>query len=114
MIAVGGYFVVVKGIRRSFRDDLTFTGASAAERRAVVWAGTLGWVGRGLVTAAVGWFVVQAAWQVDGDDARGFDRALREVATTGPGGIVVSIAGLALIVYGVYCILSLRHRELEG
>lgn len=113
-IGVGVYFFVEKGLRRSFRRDLTFEGSSAIERRAVVWSGTLGWMGRGFVTSAVGWFVLQAAWQVDREDARGFDRALRELASTDAGRFLVSLAGLALIVYGIYCILSLRHRELEG
>jgi succinate dehydrogenase hydrophobic anchor subunit len=111
-LGVGVYFFVEKGLQRSFLKDLTFDDGPAAERKAVTWSGTIGWMGRGFVTSAVGWFVLQAAWQVDQNDARGFDRALREVATHQLGTVLVSIAGVALVIYGVYCILSLRHRKL--
>ena len=111
-IGVGVYFFVHKGVRQSFCDDLALAQTSSRERRVVVVAGTVGWIGRGFVTAAVGFFVVRAAWQVDSSDARGFDRALREVATTSIGTVLVTVTGAALMVYGVYCIVSLRHRRL--
>ncbi len=109
---VGAYFLIEKGLRRGFLDDLTLSDASHTERNAVTAAGVVGWVGRGFVTSAVGYFVTKSAWEVDQSDARGFDRALREVATTDIGRPLVLIAGLALVAYGIFCILSLRHREL--
>jgi hypothetical protein len=110
-VVVGAYFAVEKGLRRSFEHDLEFDGAPPIERRLVIASGVVGWIGRGFVTSAVGCYIVQAAWQRDQGDARGFDRALREVAASN-GGVLVSVAGVALIVYGVYCAASLRHREL--
>ena len=70
-------------------------------------------MGRGLVTTAVGFFVTKAAWEVDRDDARGFDRALRELAAHAQGRFVVLAVGVGLIAYGVFCILSFRYQELE-
>lgn len=111
---VGVYFVLEQGLRRSFLKDLHFEGASIVERRVVSWTGIVGWIGRGVVTSLVGFFVLRAAWQVDHDDARGFDRSLREVATTSLGRVVVFGVGVALIVYGMFCVASLRHRKLES
>ncbi len=111
---VGVYFIVEKGFRKSFLDELSFAGASKQERTAVTVSGVIGWVGRGFVTAAVGFFVSKAAWEVDTEDARGFDRALREVAAKDHGRFVVLVAGVALIAYGIFCVLSLRHQELES
>ncbi len=111
---VGVYFVLEQGLRRSFLKDLHFEGASIVERRVVSWTGIVGWIGRGVVTSLVGFFVLQAAWQVDHDDARGFDRSLREVASTSLGMVVVFGVGVALIVYGMFCVASLRHRKLES
>ncbi len=113
VVVLGIYFIVEKGINKSFLEELSFKSASQQERRFVTTAGTIGWVGRGLVTAAVGFFVAKAAWEVDREDARGFDRALRELAAHEQGQYVVLAAGLALIAYGVFCILSFRHQELE-
>lgn len=112
VVVLGIYFIVEKGINKSFLDELSFKNASAQERRIVTTAGRIGWVGRGMVTAAVGFFVAKAAWEVDRDDARGFDRALRELAAHDQGQYLVLAAGIALIAYGVFCILSFRHQEL--
>ncbi len=112
VVGLGIYFVVDKGIKQSFLEELSFKGASRQERRLVTIAGRIGWMGRGLVTIAVGFFVAKAAWEVDREDARGFDRALRELATHEQGQYFVIAAGLGLIAYGVFCILSFRHQEL--
>jgi hypothetical protein len=111
--AIGVYFVIQKGARRSFCDDLDLVGASATERRSVEITGVVGWVSRGLITCALGWFVIVAAWTVDQSEARGFDRSFRELADTNAGAIAVSAGGIALVVYGVFCVLSIRHLELE-
>ena len=112
-LGIGGYFVVEKGFRRSFCKDLDLHDAGRLERRAVETTGVIGWIGRGLITCALGWFIVVAAWTVDRSEARGFDRSFRELADTDAGAIAVTAGGIALVVYGVFCILSVRHLELE-
>ncbi len=112
-MGLGVYFIVQKGINTSFLEELSFKGASTEERRFITTAGRVGWMGRGLVTTAVGFFVTKAAWEVDRDDARGFDRALRELAAHAQGRFVVLAVGVGLIAYGVFCILSFRYQELE-
>ncbi|MEP6296115.1 MAG: DUF1206 domain-containing protein, partial [Ilumatobacter sp.] len=85
-IAVGLYFIVHKGIQRSFADDLDGVSATprnnGPKRRALLISGMIGWIGRGIVTGLVGYFVVRSAVRFDPDDARGFDRTLRQVAGT--------------------------------
>ena len=84
------------------------------EREAVVWTGTVGWIGRGIVTGMVGVFIARAAWSARHDEARGFDRALREVASSHAGSLLVGGSGVALVLYGVFCIAAVRHLEIEG
>jgi hypothetical protein len=112
-IGIGVYFIVDRGFRRSFRKDLDLSDAEPAERRALLWAGSVGWVSRGIITVAVGWFVVRAAWRAHEAEARGFDRAFRELATSGPGSLAVAIVGVTLIVYGIFCALIVRHLDLD-
>ena len=114
VVAIGVFFVFDKGIKRSFVEDLDFGDAPEAERTAITTAGTVGWISRGVATAAVGFFVAQAAWRYDAQDARGFDNAFREVATHEIGSVAVLVTGLALVVYGVFCALIVRHLELEN
>jgi uncharacterized protein DUF1206 len=113
IMVVGVYFIVKKSLGRSFLDELSLGGASEAERRAVTVSGVIGWFGRGIVTLLVGVFVTKAAIEVDTDDARGFDRSLREVATHWLGTFAVATAAVGLIAYGVFCLVSIRHQELK-
>lgn len=114
-IGVGVYFIIEKAIRRSFTDDLRGVNGDGDDglENGVVVAGVVGWLGRGIVTALVGFFVLRAAWRFDASEARGFDRALREVAGTQTGSILVWVSAIGLIVYGVYCLVSARYRTLE-
>ncbi len=114
IVGIGAVFVVETGVRRSFCDDLHLENASERERQVVTVTGVVGWIGRGLGTAAVGAFVIGAAWTTDPDDARGLDQALRELATMTYGGVAVIASGVALIGYALFCWTSLRHRKLEG
>jgi hypothetical protein len=115
-IAVGAYFVVGKGAMRSFTDDLrgvTGTSADRGRDRALVVLGVAGWVARGVVTILVGFFVARAAVQHDPADARGFDGALRQLATTTWGTALVWLAGIGLCTYGLFCLVSFDRRSLE-
>lgn len=116
-IGVGTYFIIHKGIQRSFADDLARVQPDPQDnepkRAALVIAGVIGWVGRGIVTVFVGFFVVRAAVRFDADDARGFDQSLRQVAGTGLGSAVVFACGIGLIAYGAFCFASYRFRTLD-
>ncbi|MEJ7800701.1 MAG: DUF1206 domain-containing protein [Ilumatobacter sp.] len=114
-IAVGLYFIVRKGIMRGFVDELHTI--DEADDEAVDWtiiiAGVAGWIGRGIVTVLVGVFMARAAINFDPDDARGFDGALREVATSSYGTLFVWISAIGLMLYGAFCLLSHRYRYIE-
>ena len=47
-------------------------------------------------------------------NARGFDNAFRELSTHQVGSIAVLVTGLALVVYGVFCALIVRHLDLDN
>jgi hypothetical protein len=111
VIGVAGYFIR-EAVGRRFRDELDLGDAGKGERRLIDIVGVTGHLGRGLVTFLVGLFVTVAAVRVDPDEARGFDRALRSVAETSWGTYVVGAAAIGLITYGLFCLVSLRHRDL--
>ena len=113
VIGIGVFFIVDKGIKKSFLKELDLSGTPEAERKAISTAGTVGWISRGVATAAVGFFVAQAAWRYDPSTARGFDNAFRELSTHQLGSIAVILTGLALVIYGVFCALIVRHLDLD-
>ena len=116
-IAIGIYFGVHKGIQRSFAKHLDNVDPTPSEnlpkRRALVYSGIVGWIGRGIVTALVGFFVLRSAWRFDPNDARGFDRSLRYLAGTGTGSALVVVCAVGLVAYGIFCVFSARFREIE-
>lgn len=116
-VAIGLYFAIEKGLRRSFADELegvdpTVSGTNGRKRLTVL-AGLAGWVGRGIVLVLVGYFVVRSAVRIDPDDARGFDRSLREIAGTTTGSIIVFASAACLYAYAAFCALSIRYRRLD-
>jgi len=113
VLGVGVFFIIDKGIKKSFLKELDMSNTPEAERKAIRTAGTVGWISRGVATAAVGFFVAQSAWRYDAHDARGFDNAFRELATHEIGSIAVLVTGLALVVYGIFCALIVRHLDLD-
>ena len=112
-IAVGLFFIIRKGVMRSFTDKLHGADESDDVDRAIIAAGVVGWIGRGVVTILVGYFLARSAITFDPDEARGFDGALREVATGSIGEILVWVSAVGLMLYGAFCVFSHRYQRIE-
>jgi len=97
--AIGVYFVV-KGAKRTFREDVA---PPARWRRLVDVLGTAGYIAKGVAIVIVGGLFVIAAVRHDPEEAGGLDGALQSL-TTVPGGVIALIAiAVGLMLYGVYC-----------
>ncbi|MET0909500.1 MAG: DUF1206 domain-containing protein, partial [Ilumatobacteraceae bacterium] len=70
--------------------------------------------GRGIVMGLVGWLLIRAAVRFKPDDAKGIDGALREVTGSTAGSMLVGFAAVALVLYGVFCIVSAPRQRLTG
>ena len=112
-IAVGLFFIIRKGVMRSFTDNLHGADESDDVDRVIIGAGVVGWIGRGVVTILVGYFLARSAITFDPDEARGFDGALREVATGSIGEILVWVSAVGLMLYGAFCVFSHRYQRIE-
>lgn len=113
IIAVSLFFVV-KGITASFRDELEPGDVGPIGRESIVMLGRIGWVGRGVATGLVGWLLIRAAVHFRPDEAKGIDGALREVTGSSLGSILVGFAAIALVLYGVFCIVSAPRQRLKS
>ena len=99
-IAATGVFFVVKGARRTFREQIA---PPARFRRLVDVLGVGGYVAKGVAVLIVGVLFVIAAITHDPEQAGGLDGALQSL-TTVPGGVFALVAiGVGLVFYGVYC-----------
>jgi hypothetical protein len=113
LIGVGAYFVV-KGIKATFRDELEPGAVGPVSHDAIVTLGRVGWAGRGIVMALVGWFFASAAVQFRAEEAKGFDGALRDTTGSTLGALLVAFAAVALAVYGLFCVISAPRQRLTG
>jgi hypothetical protein len=113
VLVVGIYFVV-KGVLTSFHDDLEPRDVGPISVKSVVVLGRVGWVGRGVVLVLVGWFVTRAAVRFRPSDAHGLDGSLREVTELAIGPFIVGGAAVALVAYGLFCIISAPRQRLIG
>lgn len=115
-IGVGFMAVAVgfgwRGTQREFKDEIDSSGWSSQWATAVEVFGVVGWVARAAVLGLVGVFVVRAALTFDPDDARSLDQMLSETAATSIGAALVVAAGVGLAIYGVFCLLTWRRRQL--
>jgi Domain of Unknown Function (DUF1206) len=113
VVGIAAYFGY-KGISASFRDELEPGGVGPLSQQTIVRLGQVGWVGRGVMMLLVGWFLIQAAVNVNPDEARGLDGALREATSTTAGGLLAAIAAFGLIAYGVFCGVSAPRARLTN
>jgi hypothetical protein len=113
VVSVGVYFFV-KGVKASFRDELEPGGVGPLRHETIVTLGRIGWAGRGVVMGLVGWFVILAAVRAEPKQAQGFDGALRDATGSAIGALLVAFAAVALLVYGLFCVISAPRQRLVG
>src|SRR5690606_27751468 len=103
-----------RGVTRSFMDRIS-CGAGWPSTEAVERAGLVGHIGRGAVVALLGAFVLTAVWQHDPGEVRSLDEALRSVAETSAGTVVLLLVAVGLAAYGLYSMMAARcRRHAEG
>lgn len=113
VVALGAYFVH-RGWTQDFADDLEPGGVGPVDDRSIRRLGTAGWIGRGVMTGLVGWFLVQAAMSFSPEEAQGLDGALRDATGSTVGSVLVAIVAVGLVLYGAYCIISAPRTRLHG
>lgn len=111
-LASAGYFVH-KGLNRRFLSQVVTDDMGHRRFQAVVWTGTIGWLGRALILGAASLFMTWSALDADPSDARGFDSSLQRLAANPFGTPVVMLIALFLFVYAVYCLLTASKRQLS-
>jgi hypothetical protein len=106
IVAVGGYHIY-KGASHNFLDDLKGTSTDLVRR-----LGLIGYIAKGLVIAAAGVLVIIAASLSKPDKATGLDGALKTLGAQPYGAILLILAGLGIISYGLYSFAMARYTKM--
>lgn len=102
-----GVYHVHKGLTRSFVKDLVEHPGEIACR-----AGVFGYSAKGVALGIVGLLFMMAALTADSSRASGLDGALRALAATPYGTLLLTAVALGLAAYGVYSFFRARYTRL--
>lgn len=108
-LGVGGY-MVAKGVRRKFLDDLNRPSGRAGQVTEVL--GVVGYVARGIAIAVVGVLFIAAAVTADPKRAGGLDDALAALSALPFGQVLLVAIGVGFIAYGVYSAVRAKYARL--
>jgi hypothetical protein len=112
LIVVGiGVMLLVEGIRRKFMKYLQTSQMSSRTRRVVRLLGTVGSIARGTIVALAGVLVIDAAMSHDPAKSGGIDKALLTLRDQPFGEVLLAVAALGLVIFGVYGLCEARWRK---
>lgn len=115
LIIIGvGLYRLSKGARFDVNDELDLSGMSPGRIRWTERFGAIGEIGRGIGIGLVGFFLLRSAITYNPSEATGLDGALRRLAATGWGVIVVYVVGIGFVAYGLFCLTTFWHRRLQA
>ncbi|CAM4009845.1 DUF1206 domain-containing protein [Nocardia ninae] len=106
IIGVGGYHLY-KGISQKFLKDLKGNTSELVRK-----LGMAGYVAKGLAVGAIGVLVILAPTRSEPDKAAGLDGALKTLGAQPYGVILLIVAGLGIITYGLYSFVMARYAKM--
>jgi hypothetical protein len=112
LIVVGiGVALIFQGLRRKFLKDLETSRMRRRTRKVVEWLGVIGTTARGVVFALVGVLVVDAAITHKAAKSGGIDKALLTLRDQPFGEVLLFLAALGLLIFGLYGLCEARWRR---
>ena len=111
VIVIVGAALVLEGLRRKFLKYLQTSQMSRQTRRIVEGLGVIGTAARGVVFALVGVLVIDAAITYKPAKASGIDKALLTLRNQPFGEVLLILAALGLIIFGIYGLCEARWRK---
>ena len=111
IIVIAGGVLVAEGLRHKFLKYLRLSQTSPRTRRIVKRLGMIGTAARGAVFALAGILVIEAAVTYQPSKAGGIDKALLTLRNQPFGEVLLILAALGLITFGIYGLCEARWRK---
>jgi hypothetical protein len=110
IIGVGGAHVV-KGVRKSFAEEIDTSSMSPAARKGVAQLGQIGYIAKGVALGLVGGLLSYATLTFD-RQKQGLDGAMQTILAQPFGRFLLTAAALGFVAFGVFAILQSRYRRM--
>jgi hypothetical protein len=111
VIVISGLLQIRFGVIGGFRHILRLDEMSAAGRLALTLVAGAGYVALGVISAVVGYFLIQVALRYDPRLAGGWREALGFLAGLSYGRWILGLVAAGLFCYGLYFIFLARYRR---
>jgi hypothetical protein len=113
LIIIGvGVVHVVKGVKKSFAEEIDTSSMSPVARKGVARLGQVGFVAKGVALGLVGGLLSYATVTFDRHKAQGLDGAMQTILAQPFGRFLLTAAALGFVAFGVFAILQSRYRRM--
>jgi len=112
LIIIGvGVAHVVKGVKKSFAEEIDTSTMSPVARNGVAQLGQIGYIAKGVALGVVGGLLSYATLTFD-RQKRGLDGAMQTILAQPFGRFLLTAAALGFVAFGVFAILQSRYRRM--
>lgn len=111
IIVIIGVTLIIEGVRRKFMKYLKTAQMSPRTRRIVELLGVIGTTARGLIFSLAGVLVIESAAAYKPAKSGGIDKALLTLRNQPLGELLLALAALGLIIFGIYGLCEARWRK---
>jgi succinate dehydrogenase/fumarate reductase cytochrome b subunit len=113
LIIIGvGVAHVVKGVKKSFIEEMDTSSMPPVAREGVARLGQIGYIAKGVALALVGGLLSYATLTFDRQKAQGLDGALETILAQPFGRFLLTLVALGFVAFGVFAILQSRYRRM--
>jgi hypothetical protein len=113
LIIIGvGVAGVVKGVKKSFSEEINTSSMSPTARKGVARLGQVGYIAKGVALGVVGGLLSYAALTFDRQKGQGLDGALQTILAQPFGKFLLTAVALGFVAFGLFAILQSRYRRM--
>jgi hypothetical protein len=111
VIVIGmGLYQIFRGVTGKFMKRVNLYRSGMKE--AFKYAGTMGYISRGIVLAIVGYFLFHAAWLSNANEAQGTGAAFSFLQNHF-GSVMMALVALGLTGYGIFCFVKAKYQKID-
>jgi sulfite exporter TauE/SafE len=107
-----GVALVVKGVTKSFAEEIDTSSMSPVARQGVARLGQIGYIAKGVALGLVGGLLSYTTLTFDRQKAQGLDGAMQTILAQPFGRYLLTAVALGFAAFGVFAILQSRYRRM--
>ena len=103
---------IIKGIKKSFTEEINTSSMPPTARTGVLRLGQVGYIAKGVALSVVGGLLTYATLTFDRQTAQGLDGALQTILAQPFGRFLLTAVALGFAAFGLFAILQSRYRRM--